>query len=168
MLENYRVVVEKVSKLLKLNLIQSTELLNIPVAKLVGLSPFICGCSDPWRYAVANVVLFWIGGHEEVFKALPDDYDDYEHLDKRFWLLVNFPDGDKEKELHIRKLLALTSLCDMEHDVDIDEGFNPYKETISKVEGFKERVMTEVLSNDHVDIEKVYPIEEALRGFWRG
>lgn len=160
-------IVYKVSKLMRLYEIESKDLLKNDFAKLVGLAPQLCDAPDADRYGVANVVLFLIGSNDSVFNAQKDDYSDYESLTKRFYPLINFPGGDEAKKAYIGKLMVITSLEDMKKDMAEDRKYNPYLFSALKMEEYKDRLIKEVKAKPYSDVNEVFSLKEAMRGWWQ-
>lgn len=101
-----------------------------PVARLIGAIPFIAGCDQPERTAVAHlgVYLLSVLDTKPFFNAAPTD--DADVLD-RLRLIMSFRDGDARIIDRGMCLLALNMLDDYARDIQIDAALGKYNPVAS-------------------------------------
>lgn len=169
--ELWKLIVKKVSKLMRLKRKEITSLKSSKIARLIGLAPFLCKSHEFLRYGVSNVMLFLAGSRDEVFDAHPADFQTYSGIGNRFNPLFNFPGGDVAMKKSVELLLVITTLSDMENDLELDKGkgkYNPYRIKKHIMDDYKLKAIEDLKVYSYSEIENEYSLNDAARGFWRG
>jgi len=121
---------------------------------LVTKAPYICGVTDPERWAEIGRIIFEmeLSDSNSVFARKEDDEI---YPEKRIMVGCNFVDGDEEKIDYYKNLLILA----MYSSYAKKEDSRKYDEVIA--------LATENLkANPQPEFEEVYSVEAATRGAW--
>ena len=139
-------------------------------ARITGALPYLAGCRNPERTALAHLAAFVLacrGGARKVFDHGPAD--DAEIL-ARLEPVGRFPGGDPAV---IRKGMALLGLLmlggyerDRENDAVSGE-YNPLNSGAWKAEEIRARLAAEAASAKVPELDAIIRTDEAsVRGFW--
>jgi hypothetical protein len=113
------------------------------IAKLIAALPFLAGCDDAGRTAVAHLGTYLLSVRETKhwFNATAGDSSS---ILERLWLGANFRGGDEKIIERGLSLLALNMISDYKRDIEEDAAlgkYNPlaagdfdFKETVEKLE----------------------------------
>ena len=155
-----------------------------PVARLVGLLPFIAGCEDPARTALAHLATWVVanrGGARTIFDHGPAD--DREPL-ARLAPIADFRGGDKKLIDEGLRRLGLSMVAGYERDRDKDRAlgqYNPlnagvwnYEDLMRKlghsgaVPGATATTAAFTAAPGASGIDATMSVEAALLGIWMG
>ena len=101
-----------------------------PVARLIAAIPFLAGCDQPARTAVAHIGTYILSVRDTkpFFNADPTDDGD---ILARLRLIMNFRGGDAAIIDRGMALLALTMIVDYKRDIQIDAAMGKYNPVAS-------------------------------------
>ena len=101
-----------------------------PVAQLIAAIPFLAGCDQPARTAVAHLGTYILSIRETKPFFNADPTDDGDILD-RLRLIMNFRGGDAAIIDRGMALLGLTMVIDYQRDMQIDEAMGKHNPVAS-------------------------------------
>ena len=90
------------------------------VLKLVGALPFLAGCDEPERTALAHMSTFVIAGHPATKSAFSHNFKDSASLEKRLEPISHFSSGDGRIIDWGMKLLMIAMINDHIRDAEED------------------------------------------------
>jgi hypothetical protein len=149
-----------------------------PVARLVGLLPFLAGCDDPTRTALAHLATWVVanrGGARTIFDHGPGD--DREPL-ARLAPIADFRGGDKKVIDEGMRRLALSMVAGYDRDRDKDRAldqYNPlnagvwnYEETVKKLghTGPVPAAAAKTIAPGATGVDAVLSPQAAVTGVW--
>ena len=128
--EQWPEIAEAVSRSFRMNDEERAKFRDKPVARLIASIPFLAGCDQPARTAVAHLGTYILSVRETkpFFNADPSDDGD---ILERLRLIMNFRGGDAAVIDKGMALLALTMLVDYERDIQIDAAMGKYNPVAS-------------------------------------
>jgi hypothetical protein len=151
----------------RLSLGELDRLRKTAAARLIAAIPYLAGCSDPDRFAVANVGTFLLAeSAESIFDHRDNDDGD---VPARLATIALFPDGDQAVIRRGINLLALTMVCHYEQTRETDRARGVYNPLVSgawDAESVKSRLVKEIRAVASPEMDAVYAIEQALIGRW--
>ncbi len=146
---------------------ESKKLSENKTAKLIAAIPFLAGCSQPMRTAVANLAVYHIARAEgkSVFEhnAL-DDQDAY----ARLFSISNFQGGDEKIIKRGMALLALQSLRNHVKDSGTDGAkgkYNPVSEGKWDASAIETQLLTEIQNVESPEMDEILSSGD-VDGFW--
>ena len=128
--EQWPEIAEAVGLSFRMDEEERARLHDKPVAKLIAAIPFLAGCDQPARTAVAHLGTYILSVRETkpFFNAEPTDDGD---ILARLRLIMNFRGGDEAIIDRGMALLALTMIVDYDRDVQIDSAIGKYNPVAS-------------------------------------
>ena len=140
-------------------------------ARITGALPYLAGCRNPERTALAHLAVFVLasrGGARKVFDHAPAD--DAEPL-ARLEPIGRFPGGDPAVIRKGMALLGLLMLGGYERDREKDAAsgeYNPLNSGTWKAGEGRARLAAEAASAKVPELDAILGTDEAVRGFWEG
>jgi hypothetical protein len=134
-------IAESIGKAFNMDAEEQEELRDKRVARLIAAIPFLAGCEQPARTAVAHVgtYLLSIRNTKPFFNA--DATDDI-HILERLRLIMNFRDGDKKI---IDKGMSLLALCMIDDYKDYE---STRADLVARIEAIDCPQMDEIFDQD--------------------
>jgi hypothetical protein len=141
-----------------------------PTAKLIAALPFLAGCREPERSAIAHLAVFVVGGAKGSARAIFDHKksDDYDVL-ARLAALSNFEGGDPAVISRGMKLLAIVMVSGYRNDVAKDKAagsYNPVGSGAWKADELVAALRAEIDAAPNAEMEGILDGERAVRGWW--
>lgn len=145
---------------------EAAGLKKAPVPRLIAALPFIAGCPEAERIAAIHLAAYLLSVKTDIFTAnMRDNRDVFARLEA----ISHFPGGKAEI---IKKGMSLLALCmlanynkDRERDKD-SEKYNPLNRGVFDFPEEKNKLMETIHSVDAPEIDAIFTVEEALRGWW--
>jgi len=140
------------------------------VARLVGLLPFVAGCDDAQRTALAHLAVFVVANRGEsrrVFDHSPTD--DAEPL-ARLRTIADFKGGDAATLERGMALLGLCMVSGYRRDAELDrilDAYNPANVDSSKAAVAESRFREVIAVTKPTELDAILSIEEAEKGYWQ-
>lgn len=163
-------IAEAVGRAFRMDTQELTWLKKKPVAKLIGAIPFLAGCDQPARTAVAHLGTYILSIRETKPFFNADPTDDGDILD-RLRLIMNFRGGDAEIIDKGMALLALNMLDDYKQDIQIDSAlgkYNPVTSGAIDYEVTREELVNRVTPSSTEAVDEYSEIGPIVRGPWGG
>ncbi|MBU0926392.1 MAG: hypothetical protein KKA67_01455 [Spirochaetes bacterium] len=141
------------------------------VAKLVGLLPFLAGCDDAERTALAHLAVFAIAGRGEarrVFDHSPAD--DAEPL-ARLRTIADFKGGQRAVIDRGMAMLGLCMVSGYRRDAEPDRilgAYNPVNADTGKAAGAESAFRKTIAGTQPTEVDAILSVDEAATGFWQG
>jgi hypothetical protein len=141
-----------------------------PTAKLIGALPYLAGCREPERCAVAHLAAFVVGGARGSARALFDHKktDDYDVL-ARLAAISHFEGGDPAVLGRGMKLLAIVMVSGYRRDAEKDAAagrYNPVGSGAWNADEMITALKAEVAAAPNDAMDDIIDIGSAVRGFW--
>jgi hypothetical protein len=128
--ESWHEIVSIVASSFSMEEKRKTALLANPVAKLIAAIPYLAGCREPERSALAHVGTYVLGAGDPAKKVFAHkSQDDYDVL-ARMAAITGFEGGDPVVINRGMKLLAICMIAGYKRDAGTDMGkvYNPVAE----------------------------------------
>lgn len=128
--------------------------------KLIEKAPYIIGVTDPerWSELISEVFDKEIKNPNSAFARKKDD-ELFPH--KRILCISTFPDGNKEKIKYYKDLLTLAMFSSYKEKESKEKG-----EAVEQYDSVIAYTTEQLVNNPQPEIEEVYSVEAATRGFW--
>lgn len=145
---------------------ETSRLKQAPVPKLIAALPFIAGCPKAERISAAHLAVYILSLKTNIFNATEQDNRD---IFARLERISTYPGGDPKI---IKKGMCLLALCmlanyDKDRLKDMDSGkYNPLNREAFDFEEEINRLIEIVHSIDAPEIDTIFTVEEALKGWW--
>ena len=141
---------------------------NNKVARLIGELPFIAGCEDAERTALAHLAIYItaIRGGRAIFDHTKDDNSDPL---ARLRLGMSFKGGSPDIINHGMHLLALVMLEGYKRDQGKDRlsgEYNPLNDGSWDYEAMKEKITSVCLQNPCGKIDEIISMEDSILVIW--
>ena len=164
----WREISERVAEAFRMTPDERERLSLGRIAKLIAAIPFLAGCADAERTAVAHLGTYLLSTRETkcYFNARSEDGIS---VLERLRLGSNFKDGDAhiiEKGLC---LLALNMVSDYKRDIEEDERLGKYNPIAAGALNFEDAVVDleyKVVSVVCEEMDELAPMDEIPLGFW--
>ncbi len=134
-------ICDAISSTFKLSREAESRLRESKTARLIAELPFVAGCENPKRTALANLSVYILaatGGKEAFLHSPDDDWDVF----ARLRLGMNHHGGNKRTLAHGMAVLALIMLHDYRRDEEDDLSTGKYNPLNSGVWNFQEKKNT--------------------------
>ncbi len=168
--EQWPEIAEAVGSAFRMDTKELEWLRKKPVAKLIAAIPFLAGCDQPARTAVAHLGTYLLSIRETKPFFNADTTDDGDILD-RLRLIMNFRGGDAAVIDRGMALLALNMLDDYKRDVQIDAAlgkYNPVASGAFDYEAVRTELIRRIEAGCTVAVDKYDEIGPIVRGPWGG
>jgi hypothetical protein len=161
-------IAESIGKAFNMDAEEQEELRDKRVARLIAAIPFLAGCEQPARTAVAHVgtYLLSIRNTKPFFNA--DATDDI-HILERLRLIMNFRDGDKKIIDKGMSLLALCMIDDYKRDIYIDETlgkYNPIASGAFDYESTRADLVARIEAVDCPQMDEIFDQDMGGESYW--
>jgi hypothetical protein len=138
------------------------------IAKLIAAIPFLAGCEDAERTAVAHLGTYLLSVRETkpYFNARPED--GASPLE-RLRLGSNFKGGDQRIIERGLCLLALNMVSDYKRDIEEDERLGKYNPIAAGAWDFEDTVADleyKIISVDCEEMDRIAPIKAIALAWW--
>jgi len=141
---------------------------NKDVARLIGALPFLAGCDDAERTAVAHLGSYVLSIRETKPYANAKQ-EDNGSVTERLRLISNFKAGDSAILERGMALLALNMVIDYKRDVELDRAIGKYNPVAAgkidadvQIASLKERISR----INCPEMEKIYASDVSPQGYW--
>lgn len=138
------------------------------VARLIGSLPFIAGCEDAERTAVAHLGTYILSVKETKPYFNPHRGDNTD-IFERLRLGMNFKGGDKAILEKGMSILALNMIDDYARDVHIDEAlgkYNPVQDGAFDPAAVREELLKKIQAVKSPEIDTIIYGGVGTRGYW--
>ncbi|MEW5814087.1 MAG: hypothetical protein AB1798_01660 [Spirochaetota bacterium] len=146
---------------------EKTHFVNKNIARLIAGLPFLAGCEDPERTAIAHLGTYLLSIRcKAIANCKPSDDI---HLSKRLALVNNFIGGDRQILDRGMSLLALSMLSDYKRDVAEDRQlgkYNPVGSGAVSFEAEKAELLETINSVACPEMDKILSADEAVLIPW--
>ncbi len=139
-----------------------------PVARLIAAIPFLAGCDQPTRTAVAHLGTYILSVRETKPFFNADPSDDGDILD-RLRLIMNFRGGDAAIIDRGMALLALTMIVDYKRDTQIDAAMGKYNPVASGAFDYDiihDDLVRRIKAVDCPAMDEIYNSTASIREVW--
>jgi len=147
---------------------ETASLAGNNIARLITALPFLAGCEDAKRTAVAHLGTFLLSIKETkpYFNATPRDSAS---LLERFWLIGDFRGGDRRIIERGMSLLALNMITDYQRDIVEDETLGKYNPIAARDFDFKSAIDSlekTVQGIDCPEMDEIAPMRVFPMSWW--
>jgi hypothetical protein len=163
----WRRIVESTGKAFRLTAEETKALEDKALAKLLAATPFLSGCVDAYRTAVASVGTYVLSLY--VGDAAACKRSDASDVMRRIALLDNYIGGNRAIQRRALSLVALTMLWDYHNDADDDAAGGKYNPIVAGDIDFHAEVATleqYVRENPCPEMDKIFSLEASTEGYW--
>lgn len=163
-------IVQSVSEAFRMDAEEQAWLENKKIAQLIGSIPFLAGCEQPARTAIAHVGTYLLSIKETKPYFNADPSDDIDMLE-RLRLIMNFRGGDERIIARGMSLIGLIMLEDYKRDIHIDEvlgKYNPVASGAIDYDGTKVRLLSAIRAVDCPAMDRIFAEDGPVGpdGFW--
>lgn len=140
------------------------------IAKLIAATPFLAGCDEARRTAVAHLGSYILSIRPETKKYADCSKGDGAALLERFRLISNFKGGDSRIIERSLNLLALNMVSDYRRDIEEDDRLGKYNPIAAGLWNFEEMVVDlqyKVACVECPEMDEILPIELSPMGYWK-
>ncbi|MCG8481270.1 MAG: hypothetical protein MI724_19405 [Spirochaetales bacterium] len=165
--EQWSEIAESVGRSFRMDAEELVWLREKPVARLIAAIPFLAGCDQPARTAVAHLGTYILSIRETKPFFNADPTDDGDILD-RLRLIMNFRGGDAAIIDKGMALLALTMIIDYERDTQIDAAvgkYNPVASGAFDYHAIHSDVIGRIEAVDCPEMDKIFDYKLDVRGW---
>jgi len=140
------------------------------IARLVGLLPFVAGCDDAERTALAHLAVFVVanrGQARHVFDHSPAD--DAEPL-ARLRAIADFRGGDAATLERGMALLGLCMVSGYRRDAEPDRmlgAYNPVNTENGRIADAESAFRRSIAGAAPNEVDAILSVEEAEKGYWQ-
>jgi len=147
---------------------ETERLRNKNIAKLIAATPFLAGCQDAARTAVAHLGTYILSLRETkpYFNATEEDNGS---VLERLRLISNFKGGDPKIIDRALSLLALNMVTDYRRDAAEDvflNKYNPVSDGQFEFEALVSDLTRRIEEVSCPEMEQILPIKAGPLGFW--
>jgi hypothetical protein len=144
------------------------ELRGSRIAKLIAATPFLAGCDDAERTAVAHLGTYLLSIRETkpYFNTRPEDA---RGPLERLRLISSFSGGDRRIIERGLCLLALNMVSDYKRDIEEDERLGKYNPIAAGAWDFEDTVVDlqyKIISVECEEMEEIAPMAAIPMAFW--
>ncbi len=139
-----------------------------PLARLIGKLPFLAGCDDAERTAVAHLGIYLMSCRDTKPYFHPHEGDNGHILD-RLRLIMSFRGGDRAIIDRGMALIGLQMLHDYKRDVEIDAAigkYNPLAEGAFDFETTRDELLATIRATESEEMDEDYDDEIAPLSYW--
>lgn len=163
-------IARSVARSFRMNDEEQSWLENKKIAQLIASIPFLAGCEQPERTAVAHVGTYLLSIREAKPYFHADPSDDHDILE-RVRLIMNFRGGNQDIIAKGMSLIGLIMLEDYKRDIEIDEvlgKYNPVASGAVEYAATKERLLTAIRAVDCLAMDQIMDEYGPIGpdGFW--
>jgi hypothetical protein len=155
---------------LNLGIKEKAWLKHSKMARLIAATPFLAACEKAKATAFSHLILYLVAMDESArniyFHSPADDGDVY----TRLFPIGSFMGGDPGVIRCFLDLTALTMLAGYKKDAGEDRRwgkYNPLNEGKWDYDAMSEQLIERIRENSRPEIEAIYTVEDALKGYWR-
>jgi hypothetical protein len=168
--ETWDAISDAVAKAFRMTDDESVFLKNKDIAKLIAALPFLAGCEDAERTAVAHLSTYVLSWREtkSYFNAQPGDNGS---VFDRLRLIMSFKGGDHEIIERGMSLLALNMITDYRRDAEEDVflgKYNPVSDGEFDYETLTAELKGRIDAIKCPEMDKIADPEVTPDGFWGG
>ena len=162
-------IVSITSETFRLIIDEKEKLVENKTAMLIGSIPFIAGCIEPMRTALAHVAVYHIArdAGKRVFEHNPGDNSE---IMSRLHEISHFQGGNEAIIMKGMDLLALQMIHGYERDFEKDvllDKYNPVaEEAWPNHEKMKEELRTSIQACDCPEMDEIMDADVGVLGFW--
>ncbi|HUX42475.1 MAG TPA: hypothetical protein VMV83_15005 [Rectinemataceae bacterium] len=138
------------------------------IARLVASLPYLAGCEDAGRTAVAHLGTYLLSTRETKHWFDATARDSVSVLE-RLWLGADFRGGDEKIIRRGLNLLALNMIADYKRDIDEDAASGKYNPLAAGDFDFKETVEDlewSIISTPCPEMDEIVSLAEIPMSFW--
>ena len=160
-------IVDSMSEAFRLEPEEREKLRAKNIAKLIAAIPYLAGCEDPGRTAVAHLGTYLLSLKlKTVANCRRSDNAD---LFRRLEMIGNFIGGNREVIRKGMSLIALNMISDYHRDVEADRAFgkyNPVGDGAVDYDLERDRLVSIIRSVDCRAMDDIMTYGEAVEAFW--
>ncbi len=166
--ETWRRISGEIAGAFRMTAEEAEEFGRHKIARLIAALPYLAGCDDAGRTAVAHLGTYVLSGRETKhwFNATARDSAS---ILERLWLISDFRGGDAKIIERGLKLLALNMISDYGRDVAEDATLGKYNPVAAGDFDFRKTVEDlewSILSTSCPEMDEIISIGEMPLGFW--
>jgi hypothetical protein len=155
-IEEWSYLATEVAKVFKLNIKEAKELYNSKTARIIATIPFVAGCNEPERTAIAHLCIYEaeIKGFQKYFSHLPSDDVD---IFNRLKFISTFDGGKKTIIEHGMYILACIMLegYNRSKDKDLKNSiYNPVANGKWNYKTIKKKIMKKINEFECPELDK--------------
>jgi hypothetical protein len=139
-----------------------------PTAKLIASIPFIAGCDEAERTAIAHLSVY-IAAIRGGRAAFDHGKDDNGEIDARLRLISSFKGGNEKSIAHGKALLSLIMASGYQRDRSKDAAsgeYNPLNAGAWDYAAITSKLEAEIKASYNEDIGQILSAENAYRTIW--
>jgi len=140
------------------------------VARLIGLLPFLAGCDDAERTALAHIATFVKANRGEARRVFDHKSSDDSDPLARLWAISGFKGGDRAIRDRGMALLGLCMVSGYQHDAERDRmlaEYNPVLTGAWKGDGMEHSFRKYIDSVDSAEMDMILTADDASKSYWK-
>ncbi|HUX37493.1 MAG TPA: hypothetical protein VMV44_06275 [Rectinemataceae bacterium] len=166
--ESWLAISDEVARAFRMTPAEAEAFRRHKIARLIASIPFLAGCANAGRTAVAHLGTYILSGRETKhwFDATARDSSS---VLERLWLIADFRGGNAKIIERGLKLLALNMISDYRRDVAEDAALGKYNPIAAGDFDFRRTVEDlewSILSTSCPEMDGIISIGEMPLGFW--
>ncbi len=167
--EQWESIVGATAATFRMDTVESEWLRTKPIARLIGAIPFLAGCRNAARTAVAHLGTYIMSIRETKPYFNASSQDDGSILD-RLQLIGHFDGGDRAVIERGMALVALSMVLDYQRDIQIDAAIGKYNPVASGAFDFettRERLEQTIQAVDCPQMDEILNLDDiGTLGYW--
>jgi hypothetical protein len=162
-------IADHVASAFRMTAEEAAEFAEGRIAKLIAAIPFLAGCEEAERTAVAHLGTYLLSLRPETKSYFNSRPGDGVTVLERLRLISDFKGGDGRIIERGLNLLALNMVADYKRDVEEDEGLGKYNPVAAGAWNFEDLVTElkyKILCVECEEMEEILPMESMPLSFW--